>query len=78
MTAFSQYRFQTLENAEYRKYLASLKSLLDTPGGSLWMAEMGGSDLVDANTREMLAKAEEVQRAIDPTAQGTIERAARG
>ncbi len=67
LTSFSQYRYQTLDNDEYRKYVNSLKSLLDTPGGKVWLTTMGGSDLVSVETRELLDQSDEVQRSIIPT-----------
>ena len=67
LTSFTQYKYETLDNDEFRKYLHSLKSLLDTAGGKRWLEVMGGSDLVSPETLSLLDEAEEFQRSIVPT-----------
>jgi hypothetical protein len=66
LTAFSQYKYETLDNDEYLKYVKSLKSLLDTPGGVAWLTKMGGGDLVSDETRKLLDQVNEVQRYVVP------------
>jgi hypothetical protein len=70
LTAFSQRRFGTLGEEEFRPYAGMLKSLLETPGGIAWLEHMGGSDLLNNETKETL-------KASDLHLHGVIHRDAR-
>ncbi len=64
MTAFSQNRYGLIDQDEFRKFAATLKSLLGTPGGKYWLENMGGSDLIPADVLEMIEGIEASQRSI--------------
>jgi len=66
LTAFSQHKYQTLDNEEYRKYLTSLQSLLSTPGGRYWLDELGGSGIFSSETLELMKEVELLQTSIIP------------
>jgi len=64
LTAFSQRRYGTLADEEFRRYAGVLKSLLETPGGVAWLNEMGGADLLTDEAREILQTSDVRQRGI--------------
>lgn len=64
LTAFSQRRFGTLADEEFRRYAGVLKSLLETPGGVAWLERMGGADVLSDEAKEVLQTSDVRQRGI--------------
>jgi hypothetical protein len=54
LTAFSQYRYDVLDNEDFERYVGVLKSLLDTPGGRHWLSNMGGAELLTDEAKNLL------------------------
>ena len=61
LTAFIHADHNVLETDVARRYVGSLKSLLDSPGGQYWLSEMGGEELMSDKTRKMLEDSTETQ-----------------
>ena len=66
LTACYQNRSRTLEHEEFAKYIGTLNAILQTPGGTKWFNELGGSDLIPQEVVEQL-KESNVQRWSIPT-----------
>jgi len=64
LTAFSQSRYDTLDSEEFSRYVGTLNSLLETPGGKEWLTAMGGEDLLTDEARDALDNTDVHQRSI--------------
>jgi len=54
LTSFSQHRYDVLDNADFERYVGTLKSLLDTPGGQYWLNDMRGDELLTEETKNLM------------------------
>ena len=61
LTAFMHDEHAILEANVARRYVGSLKSILDSPGGRYWLSELGGDSQLSDKERAVLAKATELQ-----------------
>ncbi len=61
LTALVHDEHAILESALAARYLGSLKSILESPGGRYWLAELGGDTQLSKKDLETLANATELQ-----------------
>jgi hypothetical protein len=54
LTAFMHNDHNVLETETAKRYVGSLKSILDSPGGLFWLSEMGGNEMLSERTRDIL------------------------
>lgn len=73
-TAISQSMYGVhLSSEDSDIYLGTLKSVLDSPGGSVWLNEMGGEDFVTETTRRLLAETGFRQRSVVHSKDGPLD-----
>ena len=61
LTAFMHDNHNILETDVDKRYIGSLNSLLNSPGGIYWLDEMGGDDQLSGWARETLENSTETQ-----------------
>ncbi len=61
LTAFLHNDHKVLESEASERYIGSLKSILDSPGGKYWLAELGGDEMMSDWARNTLERSAHVQ-----------------
>ena len=61
LTALIHDEHAVLESDQARRYLGSLKSILESPGGRYWLSELGGDSQLSRKDLDMLANATDLQ-----------------
>lgn len=68
LTALMHDDHAILETDVARRYVGSLKSILESPGGKYWLAELGGESQLSDTQREILSGATDLQDFLVPRA----------
>ena len=66
LTAFMHKDHNVLETETAKRYVGSLKSILDSPGGKYWISEMGGKELLSDWALDILEKNTQTQSFLTP------------
>jgi hypothetical protein len=61
LTALMHDNHAILETEVARRYVGSLKSIVESPGGQFWLSDLGGDSQLSENVRDILAEATDFQ-----------------